>query len=93
MVEVGDVVSPSVTKFEEEAEQDVFDKPESSNSAIMEDRGTLDLYETGGVVEVDCDSSRDTSIITDGEPEDAVELNSNVIQAGLDGRAGYSSSS
>ena len=56
LVEVGDVVSPSFTKFEEEAEQEVLHKPESSNSAIMEDRGTLDLYETGGVVEVDCDN-------------------------------------
>ena len=60
MVEGGDVVAQRSTEFEEKSEQEVFDKPESSDGAIVEDSRTLHLHKAGGVVEVNSDCSRNT---------------------------------
>ena len=40
MVEGGDVVAQRSTEFEEKSKQEVFDKPESSDGAIVEDSRT-----------------------------------------------------
>ena len=72
------------TEFEEKSKQEVFDEPESSDGAIVEDSRTLHLHQAGGVVEVDSDCSRHTVIITDGEPENPIEFNSFVVKARLD---------
>jgi hypothetical protein len=55
LVEGGDVVAQRSTEFEEKSKQEVFDEPESSDGAIMEDSRTLHLHQAGGVVEVDSD--------------------------------------
>ena len=50
LVKSGDVMPSSGAEFEEELDQQVFNKPNSSNYTIRENGASLDLDKSGGVV-------------------------------------------
>ena len=88
MVEGGDIVATGTGKLEEESKEEILDKPHSGNSSIREDSPTLDLNKASAVVEVDSDSSRLAIGASDGEPKDAIEFSTSVVQGGFDVVAG-----
>ena len=78
-VECRDVMALGSTEFDEETKEKVFNKPDCSDRAITEDATALDLHHSCCVVQVNGDTCRDTTKVSDREPKDAIKFNTFVV--------------
>ena len=76
-------MTSGTAKFDEEAMQEILDKPDSGHSSIMEDGSTLHLNQAACVVEGNSDSSHSSISVADVEPENTVKFHSSVVNRWL----------